>query len=54
MAETMPRFTPNPAPSAKQHSNHRVDGGAQLQSRKLGRRTLIPATSLRALIEGEG
>jgi excisionase family DNA binding protein len=25
----------------------------KLQSRKLGRRTLIPATSLRALIEGE-
>lgn len=29
-------------------------GEGRLQSRKIGKRTLIPAASLRALIEGEG
>ena len=29
-------------------------GEGRLQARKIGKRTLIPAASLRALIEGEG
>lgn len=37
----------------KSHLYNLIRAG-RLETRKLGRRTLIPAASLRALIEGEG
>ncbi|MBE9169877.1 helix-turn-helix domain-containing protein [Pleurocapsales cyanobacterium LEGE 06147] len=33
---------------------YQLIGEGRLQARKIGKRTLIPAASLRALIEGEG
>lgn len=33
---------------------YQLIGEGRLQARKVGKRTLIPAASLRALIEGEG
>jgi excisionase family DNA binding protein len=33
---------------------YQLIGEGRLQARKIGKRTLIPASSLRALIEGEG
>jgi excisionase family DNA binding protein len=33
---------------------YQLIGEGRLQARKVGKRTLIPASSLRALIEGEG
>jgi excisionase family DNA binding protein len=33
---------------------YQLIGEGRLEARKVGRRTLIPAASLRALIEGEG
>ncbi|MFN3991158.1 MAG: helix-turn-helix domain-containing protein [Erythrobacter sp.] len=56
---------PNPAPLAYSVSDacrvssigrtrlYQLIGEGRLEARKIGRRTLIPAASLRALIEGE-